>query len=314
MMLKLLPLYLTNKQEVEPKAALGPFLTDKTVYSRAPASGMRVTWFGLSSMLVELDDLRLLIDPVWEERGSPFSFAGPKRFFAPTLALGELPSLDAVLLSHDHFDHLGETTVKALSTLRPELRWVCPLGVGRILRGLGVAASQITELDWTERFEVSGGDGAWLNVTALPARHFSGRALTNRFETLWASYAIVGREHRIYYGSDSGLWDGFSAIAAEYGPFDLAMLDIGAFDPLWANIHMGPDGAAQAFEELGGGVLMPIHWGLFNLALHAWRWPMERMEQLANERGLKLFAPEPGTPTEFHRATELRSGWWKNRP
>ena len=311
LMLKLIPMYLSNKQEVEPKTALGPFRTDASVYAREPASGLRVTWFGHSSMLIELDGVRVLIDPVWDERASPFSFMGPKRFFAPTIGLEELPAIDAVVLSHDHYDHLGKETVMKLAKARPEMRWVCPLGVGAVLQGFGVDAARVTELDWTQGTVVSGRDGAELTVTALPARHFSGRSFSNRFETLWACYALQGRVHKVYYGADTGLWDGFRAIAAEYGAFDLTILEVGAFHPLWASIHMGPDGATQAFAELGGGVLMPIHWGLFNLALHAWRQPIERVYGLAEEQGLKLFAPEPGLPTELLADQDVRSGWWR---
>ncbi len=311
LMVKLIPMYLMNKQEVEPKTALGPFRTDASVYGQQPASGLRVTWFGHSALLVEVDGVRVLIDPVWDERASPFSFMGPKRFYPPTIGLAELPEIDAVVLSHDHYDHLGKETVAKLAKARPGMRWVCPLGVGAVIREFGVDPGLVTELDWTESTVVSGRDGAELRVTALPARHFSGRSFLNRFETLWACYALQGVSHNVYYGADTGLWDGFGAIAAEYGPFDLTMLEIGAFHPLWANIHMGPDGAAQAFAELGGGVLMPIHWGLFNLALHAWRQPIERVYELAEAKGLKLFSPAPGVPTEFVAGQEVRSGWWR---
>jgi L-ascorbate metabolism protein UlaG (beta-lactamase superfamily) len=143
----------------------------------------------------------------------------------------------------------------------------------------------------------------------LPARHFSGRSLFNRFETLWASFLLAGPRHKLYYGADSGEWEGLAEIARAYGPFDLTMLEIGAFDPLWADIHMGPDGAVRMFRAMGAmGLLMPIHWGLFDLALHGWRQPIERI--LAVE-DLKLWAPEPGMPTEVFPATELRSEWWR---
>ena len=314
-MLKILPLYFQAKEEVEPKRALGPFRTDKRLYGQAPASGVRVTWFGHSSSLVEIDGVTVLIDPVWDQRAAPVSFLGPKRFFAPTLPLDELPPLDAVLISHDHYDHLGRQTVQTLAKMRPELRWLCPTGVARELHGFGVAAGRVSELDWTGETVVRGQLGEELRVTATPARHFSGRSLSNRFHTLWAGYVLAGAQHKIYYGADSGLWDGFQAIGEAYGPFDLTMLEIGAFHELWRSIHLGPDGAVQAYEALGGearaGVLMPIHWGLFNLALHAWRQPIERISELAAEKRLKLFVPEPGRPTEFLRGQEVRTVWWR---
>jgi L-ascorbate metabolism protein UlaG (beta-lactamase superfamily) len=310
MALKLLPLYLSNHEETEPRRPLGPFTTDPRVYETPPPTGLRITWFGHSCLLLELDGLNILIDPIWDLRASPLSFLGPRRFFPPTIPLDQLPRLDLVLLSHDHYDHLGAETIRTLARQRPDLRWACPLAVGPVLSGFGAPAARITELDWTEALELPGG----LTVTALPSRHFSGRRISNRFETLWASFVLAGPRHKVFYGADSGLWDGFTTIGQEYGPFDLILLEIGAFHPLWSDIHMGPDGAVQAFEALGGGVFMPIHWGLFNLAMHAWRQPIERVHALAAERSLKLFSPEPGRPQDFHKQEEHRSIWWSEDP
>jgi L-ascorbate metabolism protein UlaG (beta-lactamase superfamily) len=145
----------------------------------------------------------------------------------------------------------------------------------------------------------------------VPARHFSGRKLSNRFETLWAAFVLKGPRHNVYFGADTGLWPGLATIAAEYGPFDLTMLEIGAFNELWKDIHLGPDGAVEAFDALGGGVLMPIHWGLFDLALHEWKEPIERMLELAEQRGITLFSPEPGLPAEFSGTNLVDAGWWR---
>jgi L-ascorbate metabolism protein UlaG (beta-lactamase superfamily) len=339
---KVLPQYVNNRAEAEPKRPLGPFRTDARVYATEPVSGLRVTWFGHSASLIEMDGMRVLVDPVWEERASPFSFMGPKRFFQPTIALEELPKIDVVLISHDHYDHLGAETVGRLARVEAvaRARWVTSLGVGRRLRGLGVTAERITELDWTESVGVGG-----LKVTAWPSRHFSGRGLFDRYTTLWSSFVIEGPRHRVYFGADSGWWEGFGEIAAQYdnhsseqrplaggpGGFDLTMLEIGAFHPLWDGIHLGPDNAARAFAAMScaescadgergvrggpvarGGMLMPIHWGLFNLALHAWKQPVERILELADEKGMKLWLPEPGAPSEVVAGVELRSGWWEH--
>jgi L-ascorbate metabolism protein UlaG (beta-lactamase superfamily) len=305
-MVRVLRRYLTNKQERTPKQPLGPFHTDARVYETTSATGLRVTWMGHSAMLIEIDGVRVLVDPVWDQRAAPMQWAGPKRFFAAPLNLKEMPRVDVVLVSHDHYDHLGAGTVRRLAGMEAtaEARWVTPLGVGAILASLGVNQARITELDWTESVRV----GA-LELTALPARHFSGRSLFNRFETLWASFVLAGPVHRVYYGADSGEWPGFEEIGRAYGPFDLTMLEIGAFDRLWADIHMGPDGALRMFKALGGqGLLMPIHWGLFDLALHAWRQPINR---IFAEQDLKIWSPQPGLPSEVVRGVELRSEWWK---
>lgn len=306
---KVLPRFLSSKVEKFPRRPLGPFRTDAGLYGAAPASGLRVTWMGHSSMLIEIDGARVLVDPVWDERASPSQWAGPKRFYAAPLGLEELPAVDVVLVSHDHYDHLGEATIRRLAGLvsTREARWVTSLGVGESLLEFGVSGEKISELDWTESVTVKG-----LEITAAPSRHFSGRGMFNRFETLWSSFVLKGAEHTVYFGADSGWWEGFQEIGAVYGPFDLTMLEIGAFDVLWAGIHLGPDGAARAFEALGGkGLMMPIHWGLFDLALHGWRQPMERLLELAEEKQIRLWVPEPGRPTEVVAGVEARSDWWR---
>jgi L-ascorbate metabolism protein UlaG (beta-lactamase superfamily) len=248
--LKVLPLYLRSKEEKVPRRPLGPFQTDARVYLKPPESGLRVTWMGHSSLLIEIDGVRVLIDPVWDERASPMRWAGPKRFFAAPLRLENLPRIDVVLVSHDHYDHLGETTIRKLSRIDSvrQAHWVTSLGVGEILRRLGVDATRISELDWTQG--VTTADGA-LEVIAVPARHFSGRQMFNRFETLWSAFVLKSAEHKVYFGADSGWWDGFAEIGTTYGPFDLTMLEIGAYHELWRNIHLGPDGATEAFVALG---------------------------------------------------------------
>ncbi len=309
MMPKVAALYLKNKDERSPKRPPGPFRTDARIFEQTPASGLRITWMGHSSMLIEMDGLRMLIDPVWDQRASPFAWSGPKRFFPAPLALEDMPELDVVLVSHDHFDHLGKQTIGKLSQLAPAHRahWVTSLGVGKELTKFGVRRDAIQELDWTESIAVKN-----VNFTALPARHFSGRSLLNRFETLWSSFVLRGSRHNVYFGADSGYWKGFAEIGSAYGPFDVTMLEIGAFNELWKQIHMGPDGAAQAFAEMGAhGLLMPIHWGLFQLAPEGWRQPMEKMTAVAGQRGWKLWSPEPGVPTEVVAGSAHCSEWWK---
>lgn len=309
-----LPEYLRNKQEKFPLKPLGPFRTDVSLYDAAPSTGLRVTWMGHSSLLIEIDGIRVLTDPVWDQRASPLRWAGPKRFFAPPLPLQYMPRLDVILVSHDHYDHMGEATIRKLAGM-PSMtgtQWITSLGVGEILEQYSVRKRKIREMDWTDSFSVKNAAGDAVEFTSVPSRHFSGRSMFNRFETLWASYILKGAHHKVFFGADSGWWPGFAEIGAVYGPFDLTMLEIGAYNDLWADIHLGPDGAAKAFLDLGGnGLMMPIHWGLFDLALHGWRQPIERMLEVAHDRGIGLWSPEPGRPTDVDLSSSLISDWWR---
>lgn len=300
------PQFLLGTKARLPRGPLGPFDTDPTIYTTKPRSGLRVTWMGHASSLVEMDGVRILVDPVWDERAAPTSWAGPKRFFPAPLELSDLPVIDTVIISHDHYDHLCAGTIRAMAhhAAVERARWITPLGVGALLTQLGVSPSHCVELNWMDSTQV----GA-VRITALPARHFSGRSLFNKFETLWASFAFTGPQHSVYYGADSGEWRGFHEIGKQFGPFHLTMLEIGASDPLWADIHMGPEGALRSFLALGGdGLLMPIHWGLFDLALHPWRQPIEKIWPV---EGLKLWSPTPGVPSDVIAVEELRSEWWR---
>jgi L-ascorbate metabolism protein UlaG (beta-lactamase superfamily) len=300
------PRFLLGAKARSPGGPLGPFHTDAAVFATQPSSGLRITWIGHSTSIIEMDGVRILMDPVWDERAAPTNWSGPKRFFPAPLELSDLPTIDAVIVSHDHYDHLGARTIRALAHLAAveKAQWIMPLGVGALLKQFGVPAAHCLEVNWMDSKQVGP-----VRVTALPARHFSGRGLFNRYETLWASFVLAGPQHRVYYGADSGEWAGFQEIGEQFGPFDLAMLEIGAFDPLWADIHMGPDGAVRSFRALGGeGLLMPIHWGLFDLGLHFWRQPIEKIWPI---QGLKLWSPTPGVPSEVMAGQELRSEWWR---
>ena len=298
---------ITGKEERVPRIPLGPFRTDLAVFSKPPASGLRITLLGHSSLLVEIDGTTLLIDPVFSKRASFVQWFGPGRFFAPPFAIDELPPLDAVLLTHDHYDHLDSAAVQQLQDRTP--LFICSEGVGGHLQRWGIDTAKVQELNWMDSFTVRSSTATPLTLTALPARHFSGRSF-KRYTTLWSSFVLKTDRHNVYHGADSGYYEGFHEVGQSFGPFDLATLEIGAFDPLWADIHMGPDNAMLAAADLRARVLMPIHWGLFNLAFHDWFQPPERITELAAAAGLPLFLPEPGTPTEFtgHANNTL---WWR---
>ncbi|MFH8746479.1 MBL fold metallo-hydrolase [Streptomyces rimosus] len=276
-------------------------------WGEPPASGLRLTWMGHSSVLAEIDGHRVLFDPVWGERCSPFTWAGPRRLHPVPVPLGELDPVDAVVISHDHYDHLDMPTVKAL--IRTGTRFVVPLGIGADLELWGVPEERITELDWHESTEVGG-----LTLTATPAQHFCGRGLRGPQHTLWASWVVAGPANRIFHSGDTGYFPGFAEIGAEHGPFDATMIQIGAYSEFWPDVHMTPEEGARAHLDLQGGrpagLMLPIHWGTFNLAPHPWAEPAERTMYAARTAGFPCAVPHPGRP--FEPADEpVVEPWWR---
>ena len=242
---------------------------------------------GHSSHLLKLRGTYWLIDPVFGERVSPVSFAGPRRFHPPPLALAELPPIEGLILSHDHYDHLDLPTIKFLNG-RVQ-RYFVPLGVGARLRDMGVDAQRIAEFDWWQTAQHAG-----VQLSATPAQHFSGRTLWDRNRTLWASWVIQSGDQRIFYSGDSGYFAGFKQIGERFGGFDLALMENGAYDSYWPAVHMSPEETVQAFQDLRGRLLYPVHNSTFNLAFHTWQDPLERVAALARTSGLPLATPEIG--------------------
>jgi len=272
-------------------------------YATPPASGLRATWIGHASVLLELDGVRVLTDPIWSERCSPSTLVGPRRFAPPPLPLEVLPHIDAVVISHDHFDHLDMATVEALAARGT--RFAVPLGVGAHLEAWGVPAAQVSELDWEESVRVGP-----LTLTATPARHYSGRNPLRRDRTLWSSWVLAGPSHRVFFSGDSGAYGGFKAIGAAHGPFDLTLVKIGACDRTWQEIHMSPAEAVQVHRDVGGRLLLPIHWGTFNLAFHAWNAPADEVVAAAAAQGVALVVPRLGELVEPASPPPLEP-WWR---
>ncbi len=282
-----------------------PVESPLATWSRPVSSGLRITWLGHSTLLLEVDGLRVLTDPVFGPRASPVSFAGARRFHPAPVRVEQLPPLDAVLVSHDHYDHLCRSTVQALAKRR--VPFVTSLGVGARLEAFGVEASRITELDWWESFTLPGGD---LSFTATPAQHFSGRSLTDRDATLWSSWVITTAQRRLFFSGDTGLTQEFADVGARFGPFDVVMLEIGAYHPSWGGIHLGPENALRAFDLLGGGTLLPVHWGTFDLGLHAYDEPPETLLSLASAQGARVLTPSIGRAFEpVH--VDGPTPWWR---
>lgn len=296
--------FLLGGQQRTPPAPL-PAVNPLEPWRARPDTGLRTTWLGHSTVLIEIDGLRVLTDPVWGERASPFAFAGPKRFQPVPVPIAALPPLDAIIVSHDHYDHLDFPTIRAMAGLG--VPFVTSLGVGAHLEAWGVPHERIHELDWWESFTVPGSE---LEITAAPSQHFSGRNVADRNATLWSSFAVRTGRHRVFFSGDTGLTAEYAEIRARLGPFDLVMLEVGAFHPAWGEIHLGPENALEALRLLGGGALLPVHWGTFNLAIHAWDDPAETLLRLAPGHGAHLVMPRLGQPVEPVRA-EAVEPWWR---
>ena len=274
-------------------------------FKQPPAAGLTAIWFGHASVYLELDGIRLMVDPILSDWASPVAGIGPKRFHPPPADLQDLPKIDAVLISHDHYDHLDMETVKRLQATGSH--FFVPLGIGAHLERWDVPKSQFTELDWWQSVEVRG-----VRLTSTPVRHYSGRGLRDGNATLWSSWAMVGPTQRVFFSGDTGFGDHFQTIGERLGPFDLGIVKIGAYGPgqSWLDIHMEPEAAVDAHLKLRARRMLPVHWATFNLAFHAWDEPIRRTVEAARRHGVELVTPRIGEAVTS-QTPFVSTAWWE---
>ena len=294
-----------NTPNQDPASPLPTQPLDSLRITRTPANQLRVTWLGHSASLVELGGRKILFDPMLSVKMGPLAGLTPKRY-NPRLAITaeQLPAIDAVLISHDHYDHLDYQTIRKIKGKVGH--FYVPLGVGAHLRRWGVPANQLTEMSWGDSVRLPG-----LTIISAPTRHFSGRGLTNGNSTFWSSWVVKTASQRVFYSGDGGYGPHFQAIGQQYGPFDLALMECGQYDWQWADIHMTPEQSVQAAVEVRAKAMLPVHWGAFTEAHHAWNEPVERAATEAARRGLLLTTPELGQPVVLGAGPLPQFPWWR---
>lgn len=266
---------------------------------------LTITWLGHSSLLIQMSKLNILIDPVFSDYTSPVKYFGPKRFSTLPIELKNLPKIDAVLITHDHYDHLDYETIKYLSDKVD--KFIVPLGVEKHLIRWKVSKEKIESLAWWEETKIND-----LLIGCTPAQHFSGRGLFNRNETLWASYILKNDTYQIFESGDTGYNTHFNKIFEKYGAFDLALLENGQYDAAWSNIHMKPEQSVQAGIDLHASLLMPIHWGTFSISRHGWDDSPERFTSYAEKQNVETLTPKIGQTINYEDYTNYKEKWWQN--
>lgn len=297
--------YVVGVPNLEPATLLPVLKIDSAdIVSKADSTN-RITWFGHSAFLLETAGKNILLDPMFGPSPSPIPWLGPKRFTEGLpIEIAQLPFIDAVIFSHDHYDHLDYGSVVKLKDKVGD--FYVPLGLGAHLAEWGVPADKIHEMNWWQ--ETRQGN---LTIICTPARHFSGRGITNRFSTLWSSWVVHSPTAKVYFSGDSGYGSHFADIGGKYGPFDLALLECGQYDMRWHDIHMLPEETAQAAVDLKADLMMPIHWGAFVLALHSWTDPVERVTKKAAELNMPISTPKIGQPVVIGDEGFPRERWWE---
>jgi len=276
---------------------------NKGLYNQAVNDEVIITWLGHSTLLIKTGGITILTDPVFSDRASMTTFFGPKKFdYTNDYKLEDLPPIDIVIISHDHYDHLDYRAIQALK--KTVKKFFMPLGVGSHFERWGVDPEKIVELDWWESVNYQN-----IELIATPTRHFTGRKLNDRFKTLWCGWVIKSEKKSLYFSGDSGYWDGFKKIGDKYGPFDITMIECGQYSPYWPTIHMAPEESVQAALDLQSKAAMPIHWGKFKLSLHSWYEPPTRFKAKAEIEKLPVVIPQIGETFSLENLPTIE--WWK---
>lgn len=283
-----------------PKEPLPIIRLKTTDFSDPPSDEIKFVWLGHSSIILEFEKKRFLFDPVLSRRASPYQWIGPKRFHPSPIDSSNLPKLNAVIISHDHYDHLDRNVIESLAG--SEVPFIVPLAVGKHLEDWGIPKTRIIELDWWEESILEN-----IKIVSVPSRHFSGRGVFDKDETQWCSLVLIGKKYKIYFSGDTGYSPVFQEISSRFAPFDLTFIKIGAYDKLWPWIHLNPEEAVKIHQQLMGEVLVPIHWGTFNLGRHSWYSPIERLVIAAKKSGIKFFTPKIG---EIVLKKNHKSAYW----
>ncbi len=293
--------FMVGGDQRSPKVPLPVKQVDLQYFNLSGKNQLNSTWLGHSSLMINIDGYKVITDPVFEKK---VSIAGPTRFNGNVpIDTSLIQDVDVVIISHNHYDHLNKMSIQLVENKTKQ--FIVPLGVGAQLEKWGVDRSKISEVDWWEEIQINEG----FMIAATPAQHFSGRGLADKNKTLWVSYVLKGPEHSAYYSGDSGYFNGFKQIGETYGPFDMTFLECGAYDEKWHHIHMYPEETVLAHIDLKGDLLQPVHWATFNLALHSWFEPVQRLIDAAKKEKINITTPVVGETIHYNR-TVTESDWW----
>ena len=302
---KTIPQFFSNGNNKIPSKELPIQKLTKSYFENEPQQP-RITWFGHSAAFVEMENLNIFIDPMLGDVPAPHPLLGSKRFQKELpIAIDSLPQIDVVLISHDHYDHLDyESIVKLKNKVK---QFYVPLGIKAHLTSWGISEEKITEFDWWENINYKG-----VEFVSTPARHFSGRGITNRNSTLWCSWVLKSENYSIFFSGDSGYGKHFKEIGEKYGPFDFALVECGQYNEQWSQIHMMPEETIQASVDVQAKLMMPIHWGTFKLALHSWDDPIVRATKKATDLQVKIATPKVGEAIVLNSDSFPNDQWWVN--